>query len=147
MSTGSVTDVNPTPALNYVDPSEAGFNALKAEDFMKLLIVELQNQDPTEPVKNQDLLSQLSAMQALTSNTQLQETLTEITAAQTQLAEAQSLTNAATLIGRQITSETYEGVPVEGIVDRAFMKDGEVFVGVGSLEVPLSKVNRIDLAA
>lgn len=148
MATDAVSSTGSSSTVEFVDPAETGFNALGAEDFMKLLIVELQNQDPTEPVKNEDLLSQLSAMQALNSNTELQDTLEKITAVQIALAESQYLTNAANLIGKSITSETYDGTPVEGVVDRAFQgEDGEIYVGVGEYDVPLAKVHQIDLAA
>jgi flagellar basal-body rod modification protein FlgD len=42
--------------------------ALNTEEFMQLLITELTNQDPFEPMKNQDLLNQIASIQQLESN-------------------------------------------------------------------------------
>ena len=52
-----------------------GFAALTSQDFMTMLLAELKNQDPTQPVSNSDLLNQLSQMQSLQSNVELKSTL------------------------------------------------------------------------
>ena len=51
-----------------------GFD-LKAEDFIKMMITQLQNQDPMEPAKNEELLAQMSQIGQLESSTQLQDSL------------------------------------------------------------------------
>src|SRR3712207_426119 len=48
---------------------------LKTEDFIKMMITQLQNQDPLEPAKNQELLAQMSQIGQLQSSTTLQESL------------------------------------------------------------------------
>src|SRR3954468_4656466 len=48
---------------------------LKTEDFIKMMITQLQNQDPLEPAKNQELLAQMSQIGQLQSATSLQESL------------------------------------------------------------------------
>ena len=48
---------------------------LKTEDFIKMMITQLQNQDPMEPAKNQELLAQMSQIGQLQSATTLQESL------------------------------------------------------------------------
>jgi flagellar basal-body rod modification protein FlgD len=54
-------------ATSTVDTGGTGFNSLTADDFLTLLIAQLQNQDPTEPVDNAEILNQLATMQGLTS--------------------------------------------------------------------------------
>ena len=48
---------------------------LKTEDFVKLMITQLQQQDPTAPAKSDQLLSQMSQIGQLQSSTQLQDSL------------------------------------------------------------------------
>src|SRR3954471_12667651 len=48
---------------------------LKTEDFIKMMLTQLQNQDPLEPAKNQELLAQMSQIGQLQSATTLQESL------------------------------------------------------------------------
>src|SRR5438477_13067402 len=49
--------------------------ALKPEDFIKMMITQLQNQDPMEPAKNEELLAQMSQIGQLQSSTDLQTSL------------------------------------------------------------------------
>ena len=48
---------------------------LKTEDFIKMMITQLQNQDPLEPAKNQELLAQMSQIGQLQSANALQDSL------------------------------------------------------------------------
>ena len=134
-------DINAVSAVGreveIVDSANTGFNALTSESFIKLLITQLQNQDPTEPVGNDELLSQLSAMRSLQSNIELSEALKSITT-------NQQLSTAATFIGQTVTGSVGDQ-SLEGIVDRAFLRDGVAFVGIGGNEVPLNNVTSVEL--
>ncbi|QDU79120.1 Basal-body rod modification protein FlgD [Polystyrenella longa] len=132
---------------DFVDTGDTGFNALTPEDFLRMLITQLQNQDPTQPTSNEELLSQLSMMQSLTSNRDLSNTLEKLNSAQLDTLATQQLNNAASLIGKKVQGKTESGVPVDGVVDRAFMSDGDVYLDVGDVELPMSSVNGINLAA
>jgi flagellar basal-body rod modification protein FlgD len=125
--------------VNVVDADQVGFAGLTSESFLTLLITELQNQDPTEPIGNEELLNQLSMMRNLQSNIELGDTLKAITS-------DQQLSTAATFIGKSITGISTEQEEVAGIADRAFLKDGQVFVGVGDSEIPLSQVSVVTSA-
>src|SRR4051812_42152152 len=48
---------------------------LKAQDFIKMMVTQLQNQDPMEPAKNSELLAQMSQIGQLQSSTSLNESL------------------------------------------------------------------------
>jgi tetratricopeptide (TPR) repeat protein len=48
---------------------------MKTEDFIRMMITQLQNQDPMEPAKNEELLAQMSQIGQLQSSTALQESL------------------------------------------------------------------------
>lgn len=131
-STGANTEVK------TVDPSQVGFNGLNAESFMKLLITQLQNQDPTEPVTNEQLLNQIATMRNLQANVELSDVLKSIVA-------SQQFSSAASFIGKSVTAATPGGEPVTGIVDRVFLRDGKPFVGFGPYEFPVDQIQSITL--
>lgn len=56
-------------------------SVLGKDDFMKLLLVELQNQDPTEPMDSEKILSQTSQLATLESSENTNKALAELTAA------------------------------------------------------------------
>ena len=122
-----------TPEIQVVEKDQTGFAGLTAETFMKLLITELQNQDPLSPVQSQDMLNQLAMMRNLQANIELADALESITS-------NQQLSTAAAFIGKQITGKDLDQNEVDGVVDRAFLRDNKAYVGMGDVEVPLSQV-------
>lgn len=122
--------------INFVERDQVGFAGLTSGDFMRLLIVQLQNQDPTEPVGNDDLLNQLAMMRNLQSNIELADALKSITS-------SQELSNASTYIGKTITGTNLNLEQVTGVVDRAFIADGETFVGIGTNKIGLKQVESV----
>ncbi|MCA9015650.1 MAG: flagellar hook capping protein [Planctomycetaceae bacterium] len=140
MAVDGISGSGGTNSVQVVDADKVGFSGLTADSFMKLLITELQNQDPTEPLGNEQLLAQLSSMRELQSNIELSDTLQAITT-------GQSLTQAAGLIGKEIEGQEGQQTPVAGIVDRAFVREGKAYVGVGAFELPVSAISNVQLPA
>lgn len=58
--------------------SGGGLGALTQADFLRLLTTQLANQDPLEPVSNEDMLAQMAQFSSLEAETQTSQTLTEI---------------------------------------------------------------------
>lgn len=67
------------------------------EAFLKLLVAEMKNQDPTEPMNSTDYVAQLASFSQVEQSVQINNKLDSILA-------ASSLTQAGALIGREITS-------------------------------------------
>ena len=116
-----------TPEIQVVEKDEIGFAGLNADTFMKLLITELQNQDPLSPVESQDMLNQLAMMRNLSANLELADALEAITS-------NQQLSTAAAFIGKQVTGRDSDENEVDGVVDRAFLRDKQAYVGMGDVE-------------
>lgn len=115
-----------------------GFNGLTADDFFKLLIAQLQNQDPTSPVGNDQLLQQLSTMRGLQSNIELSETLERVADSlkTTSGDNGEKLSVGASYIGTSVTLDDTS----TGFVDRAFVLNEQTYVGVNGVDVPISRV-------
>lgn len=103
---------------------------------MQMLIAELQNQDPTQPMSSQDLLSQLATMSQLQSTTDLDTALQSNT-------NNQQLSIGASFIGKSINGTDSSGAQVSGVVDSAFLQSGSAYVGVGNSQVPLSNITDV----
>src|SRR3954468_11276352 len=83
---------------------------LKPKDFIKMMITQLQNQDPMEPAKNEQLLAQMSQIGQLESSTQLQTSLKSVTL-QTQIGSASAL------IGKSVQGLDDNNAPIDGVVN------------------------------
>jgi flagellar basal-body rod modification protein FlgD len=106
--------------------SSSGTTALGENDFLQLLITQLENQDPTSPMDDTQFVSELAQFQSLESsnNTEqavetLNTTMTTAASAQQQSANAVAGASAVALIGKtvqvQLSSIPYSGSGGESI--------------------------------
>ena len=98
--------------------AEAGKNslAIDTQEFLEIMIAELTNQDPFEPMKNQDLLNQMSTIQQLQSNQTMNESFEDMIGQLSTFLDKQGLSQATAMIGQLISGTTTEGVPSYGRV-------------------------------
>lgn len=110
---------------------------LKTEDFIKMMITQLQNQDPMEPAKNQDLLAQMSQIGQLQTSTALQDSLKSMVL-QNQIGSA------GNLIGKMVSGADENSNPIAGIVTSVRVNKDGVFLQLDSgKELSMSSVNTI----
>ncbi len=96
----------------------AGNNNLGQNEFLELMVAQLNNQDPTKPVDNADFLSQLAQFGTVNGITELQNSFSTLSSS---LQSNQAL-QASTLVGREVlvpanTIDIKAGGAVEGAVE------------------------------
>lgn len=111
-------------------------NNVTPNDFLKLLLTELQNQDPLDPMKSSDMVQQVSQIKAIQSNQQLTETLTSM-----QL--QQELVAASTMLQKSITGLTDDGEKITGVVDRVSIDDTGVKLNIGEQSISLKNIAEV----
>lgn len=118
-------------------PSAADRTAqsLSTDDFFKILIAELSNQNPLEPMDNQKLLDQISSINNVASTRSLVDTLKSLTS-------TQGLGSASSLIGKKVAG-VINNKPVSGLVEKALVEDGQIFLQVAGQKLPLSGVQEV----
>lgn len=94
------------------------YNDLHMEDFLKLMIAELQNQDPLNPMDNSELVGQISQMRTITATDKMTETLDSVLL-------GQNISSATNLIGAEIDAISDDQQKVTGIVERVSVADGQ----------------------
>ena len=86
-------------------------------DFINLMVTELQNQDPTEPMDNSEILNQMSQIREISSNDRLSETLDAVLL-------GQNMATASNLIGQTVNALSDAAEKIAGTVDRVSIEDG-----------------------
>ena len=94
---------------------------LKSEDFIKIMLTELQHQDPLDPAKSQDLLAQMSQISQLQSSTDMQTMLKGLTL-QNQIGSA------GQLIGKMVAGTDDNSKAVTGQVTSVRVQDSQVYL-------------------
>lgn len=102
---------NISPSSNPALSRTNGLNDLNVDQFLQLMISELTNQDPLNPMDNTQLVEQLGHIREIAATDQLTQTLAGVAA-------GQSLTTASSLLGKRIAALTDDQQNVTGIVDR-----------------------------
>lgn len=99
-------------ASNASNPSSSrDLRDVDIDQFLGLLIAELQNQDPLNPMDNAQLLQQISQIREISATNQLSDTLTAVH-------NGQAIATASALIGKEIRALADDNKEVQGVVDR-----------------------------
>ena len=75
MSTTFINALTSSTSTTSASSSVSSLSSLTADDFLKLLVVELENQDPTDPVKTSDMLQEFSTLAQLVQSEKTTESL------------------------------------------------------------------------
>ncbi|MEP6969857.1 MAG: flagellar hook capping FlgD N-terminal domain-containing protein, partial [Betaproteobacteria bacterium] len=124
VSTAAVSNTSATAATSGVTTSSANQGA--SEDrFLKLLVAQLSNQDPMNPMDNAQMTSQMAQISTVSS---IEKTNASLAGLAAQLASMQTL-QAGSLVGRDVL--------IEG--NRLAIQDGKAS-GAVDLDLPADKV-------
>ena len=114
------------------------FAAIETEDFIRVLVSEMANQDPFDPQDSAALLEQLSSIRNIESQLVLQDKL-ETLVLQNQISVA------GNLIGRLVTGLDANNDNVQGLVQSVRVQDGRAILELDSgASLPMDRVTRID---
>ena len=97
-------EVTPTQSVASVtkDPNvQEAVSALGSDVFLRLLVTQLQSQDPTNPTQNEDFVAQLAQFTTLEQTTNTNELLEQLIGQDTQRTQFDLIN----LVGRTVVSE------------------------------------------
>ncbi|EIM08488.1 flagellar hook assembly protein [Planococcus antarcticus DSM 14505] len=134
-TTSTAKETTPNPAAKS-DPQ----NSLGQDAFLKILVTQMQHQDPMEPLKDTEFIGQMAQFTSLEQLTNLNKTMTQFVNNQ----GAASLVDYSHLIGTSVKwqSDTESG---EGIVKALSSKDGVLWAELegSDVQVPIDSIIHI----
>ncbi len=104
-------------------------NTLNMEDFLSLLVAEMQNQDPLEPTSNSDYMAQMATFSQVEATAEMNDRVLSQTAS--------NLIGKAVIVKTDTNSTGYAG----GVVNGWQEIDGVVYLGING---NLYDINDID---
>jgi flagellar basal-body rod modification protein FlgD len=138
MSVGSVSSPTSSSSSSATSTSNAAdpFANLNLNDFIQMMITELQNQDPTNPMSSGQMLQEITQMGQISTAEQLDTTLTG-------METGQNLSNASAMIGMQVEGTDSAGNSVNGTVSSVTISNGSPTLNVGSSTLTLDEITNI----
>jgi flagellar basal-body rod modification protein FlgD len=100
--------------------------SLGKDDFLKLLVGQLKNQDPMNPTSDTDFIGQMAQF------SQLEQT-TNMATANSELADQQTGARAVSLLGRNVTYPNASGISTTGVVEKVEWTGGKPTLTVGGI--------------
>ncbi len=114
------------------------------QEFLQLLVAQLQNQDPLNPTSGTQFISQTAQMTEAAMVDQLVGIEKQSLSATQQAASSQQLSASASLIGKQVTASVASGGSVTGVVSGVTVDPTTgPMLDIGSTQVALSAVQQV----
>jgi flagellar basal-body rod modification protein FlgD len=104
---------------NWVDPTKArkvGNNALDKDAFLKLMLTQMKNQDPTTPMQSHEMAAQLAQFTSLEQLNNIHTTLEGMSKAQSPSTNYQALN----FIGKKVSGDSSKLTRVTGDTEHEF---------------------------
>ena len=125
-----MTTVAPVQAAtsNAATQASGSPQTVDYDAFLQLLIAQMQNQDPTNPMSETEYVAQLASFSNVEQSTQLNQKLD-------QLLQMSSIDQAASFIGRTVTS--FDGSISGEVQEVRIRSDGAIAVLEGGAQLPI----------
>lgn len=134
ITTNNYTNASGT-AASTSGSSGADKGTVNQDQFLKLLVTQLQNQDPNNPTDQTQMLAQLAQFSSLSEMTTLNTTMTNAS-------QFNQVAQSASLIGKTVTAGTAAS-PVSGTVSYVTVQSGKAYLHIGNQDVDASTVTQI----
>jgi flagellar basal-body rod modification protein FlgD len=105
-------------AVNQPFNASDAINDIDVSTFLRLMIAELQNQDPLNPLDNKDMLAQISQIREVGATDKLTATLESVLL-------GQNIASSTNLIGAEVDAVSDDNQRVSGTVTRVSIEGGE----------------------
>ena len=108
-----------------------------SQQFLTLLVAQIQNQDPLEPAKQEDITAQLAQISTVDGINNLNLQFSE-------LLDAETLFNGAQLAGKRVEYQLPGQLePVIGVVEAVSSREGRLILQVNEQELGLTDIDAV----
>jgi flagellar basal-body rod modification protein FlgD len=133
-----LSSVTPTTS-GTLGMAAAGTNpnaVLGKDDFLKLLVTQLQHQDPMNPMDDKDFMGQMAQFSSL-------EQITNLVQATQRQAFSSQMSQAVGLIGHEVSWVAADGTTGSGTAAKVSISDGLIQITVGDSQVAPEEIVQV----
>jgi len=139
-----------TNAVNYEKNKASGNNELGQDVFLQLMITQLQNQDPLDPMDNSEFLSQQAMFTQVNTLQEMNENLTTygdaLLSMNGSMLNSSTLNQATGLVGKEVTAINPENKDetITGVVESVKISDGSLTFTINGQEIDSSYITGVN---
>ena len=150
----AVDQISSTSGYTNLSSTQAGQGILGKDDFLRIFIEQLKNQDPLEPLKDREFISQMAQFSSL-------EQISNLNSSTEQLVEMQSIMvqelmgikdsmngslfgNYSELIDKTGYWTNQEGLEMSGRIDSIILKNQQYLALINGHEVLISDLYKVE---
>jgi flagellar basal-body rod modification protein FlgD len=124
-----MSSIGPTTSgTGTASTTKTGTQTLGKDDFLKLLVTQLQHQDPLKPMDDTQFMSQMAQFSTLEQMTNMGDEIER-------MSFSGQVGQAVGLIGRAVTYEKKDGSTAQGTVQGVDIEDGKILVTIDGEKV------------
>jgi flagellar basal-body rod modification protein FlgD len=111
-------------------------DGLGKDDFLKMLLAQLRNQDPLDPQSNPEFMGTMAQFTSL-------EQMTNLVGQFERMAWSGQVSQSVSLIGKLVTWEEADGTAASGVVTSVAFDEGEIEISVGDRLVDPQQIRSV----
>jgi flagellar basal-body rod modification protein FlgD len=133
-----ISSISTTPTTTSAQSTDDANKvaSLGKDDFLKLLVAQLQHQDPMAPTDNAEYMGQLAQFSTLEQITNVGEEMKRMRA-------SSQVDQAVAMIGKNVGYLLADGTAAQGLVEAVSIDEGEINLKVGGVEISPSAVTSV----
>jgi flagellar basal-body rod modification protein FlgD len=129
MSVSSINSVSSTATTDQSGETRVPTQTLDQNDFLQLLVTQMTQQDPMNPMKDTEFIAQMASFSALEQSKEMQQDM--------------ALLQATDLIGRTVSLEDDSGTQTSGTVSGVEVESGAPKIIVDGVSYDLSTLRGV----
>lgn len=137
------TSSSSSSSLSQSTVSASSISQMGQNAFLQLLAVQMQNQDPLNPVDNTQFVAQLAQFSSLQELTTISSQLGTMSTTTALIQNADQLYSAFNLMNTQVAVTNSKNIQVTGTVSGVTITNGQAYVEVNGQSYPLSSVDAV----
>jgi len=120
--------------------ASGGLTGMGSDEFMQLLLAEMKNQNPLDPVQDKDMMAQITQINSVVSMNKVSASVQELTL-------SNQMIQAANLIGKDVSYAASDGTTQSGVVSGVTYQGTQIDLTVGQAQVALTQLKGVQLDA
>ena len=130
-ATTATTQTASAPPVNNAPSAQLG-----KDSFLKLLVAQLQHQDPSSPMDSSAFMGQLAQFSSV-------EQMTNVATAMDKLSASSAVTQSVGLLGHELVFARADGSAGHGVADGVALLNGNVTIDVAGESVALADITAV----